>query len=264
MPRSDPDFMAATVSGGSIPAPVLLVCEHASNQFPETFGDLGLDEDVRRSHIAWDPGAYEVAIRLSERLAATLVAGGVSRLLYDCNRPPELGSAVPERSEIYEIPGNKGLSAEERERRVELIYRPFSQAITDAIEHTSPQALVTVHSFTPVFHGKMRSVEIGILHDADTRLADACLEFADEIPFRLARNEPYGPKDGVAHTLQVHGIQRGLLNLMIEIRNDLITSAEEYEKMAHLLGMMLERALAACGVTLSDGNQRGADPCLAS
>ena len=140
MPRSDPDFMAATVSGGSIPAPVLLVCEHASNRFPEFFGDLGLDEDVRRSHVAWDPGAYEVAVRLSERLAATLVAGGVSRLLYDCNRPPELESAVPERSEVYEIPGNQGLSPEERAQRVDLIYRPFSQAITDAIEQSAVSA----------------------------------------------------------------------------------------------------------------------------
>ena len=41
---------------------VVLVCEHASNAFPAPWDDgLGLSEDQRHAHIAWDPGALGVA-----------------------------------------------------------------------------------------------------------------------------------------------------------------------------------------------------------
>jgi len=35
----------------------IIVCEHASNHIPATWGDLGLDAAARQSHAAWDPGA---------------------------------------------------------------------------------------------------------------------------------------------------------------------------------------------------------------
>ena len=38
----------------------------------------------------------------------------------------------------------------------------------------------------------------------------------------VKRNEPYGPQDGVCHTLNLHAGARGLAYAMIEIRNDLI------------------------------------------
>ena len=84
------------------PSPVLLLCEHASRRLPPEFGDLGLSADVRSSHVAWDPGALNLARHLAVALDAPLVAGGVSRLLYDCNRPPDAPGAVPARSETSE------------------------------------------------------------------------------------------------------------------------------------------------------------------
>ena len=48
-----------SLSGG--PAPVVLICEHASNALPLAVpalgGDLGLSEETRQSHAAWDIGA---------------------------------------------------------------------------------------------------------------------------------------------------------------------------------------------------------------
>ena len=78
----------------------VVVCEHASNFIPAGFGALGLDEAALASHIAWDPGALAVAKTLSARLDAPLVAQRVSRLLYDCNRPPEAASACKIMNEI--------------------------------------------------------------------------------------------------------------------------------------------------------------------
>lgn len=230
-------------------APILLVCEHASRHIPAAFGDLGLSDEARRSHIAWDPGALAVAEGMAAALDAPLLFQRVSRLVYDCNRPPEAESAVPARSEIYAIPGNEGLSAEARAARVSRYYLPFRAALDDLVDRRTGAgqrpAIVTVHSFTPVYNGVRRTLDIGILHDADARLADAMLAVADAGDVR--RNEPYGPEDGVTHTLRTHAIPRGLLNVMIEIRNDLIADPESQRAMAARLSGWVRGALAAIG-----------------
>ena len=233
--------------GGS--GPFLLVCEHASYFIPPEYGGLGLDAAALRSHVAWDPGALAVADELARLLDAPLVAGRVSRLLYDCNRPPEEPSAVPAASEVYRIPGNEGLSPAARRERAERFYFPFRSALSAAIDaRKESPALVTVHSFTPVYHGAPRAVEIGILHDEDSRLADAMLAAAGPASgFVVRRNEPYGPQDGVTHTLREHALPGGLANVMIEIRNDLITSRESVNAMAERLAVWLVSALNALG-----------------
>lgn len=224
----------------------LIVCEHASNRIPPDYADLGLDRAALSSHIAWDPGAFEVAAAMSALLDAPLVRQRFSRLLYDCNRPPHEASAVPVKSEVYDIPGNAGLADDVRRERAERFYFPFRAALAGAIEgRATPPVLVTVHSFTPVYHGARREVEIGILHDADARLADAVLAQAgrQDGGFVVRRNEPYGPQDGVTHTLREHALPRGLLNVMIEIRNDLIATPESQDAMARLLAAWLTSAL---------------------
>lgn len=86
---------------------VIVICEHAASTIPSVFSDLGLDGAARESHIAWDTGAIGFAREVRRLLKGDLVAGTVSRLIYDCNRPPEAESAVPESSEAFLIPGNQ-------------------------------------------------------------------------------------------------------------------------------------------------------------
>ncbi|WP_232845855.1 N-formylglutamate amidohydrolase [Aurantimonas marina] len=227
---------------------ILLVCEHASNAIPAEFGDLGIGAATKASHAAWDPGALAVARHLSEMFDAPLVAQTVSRLVYDCNRPPDAGDAIPARSEIHEIPGNTGLSAAARADRVERFYRPFERTLAQAVArhratHANP-VLLTIHSFTPIYAGERRSVEIGILHDSDRRLADAILDAADG-SLDIRRNEPYGPADGVMHTLAAHAVPHGMANAMIEIRNDLIATPEDVGDIAERLTAWVSRAHAS-------------------
>lgn len=228
---------------------VVLLCEHASCHFPAAFGGLGLDAVTRRSHVAWDPGALAVAKGLSAALDAPLVAGAVSRLLYDCNRPPEVASAVPERSEVFDISGNIRLSTAARQAREVAIYHPFCAAVTDLLaarkRRGQMSVLVTIHSFTRVYFGKPRAVEIGILHDTDTRLADGMLANASLLNGRqVERNAPYGPTDGVTHSLQLHGLANGLANVMIEIRNDLLRTPRDEALMTDEILTLLRPALA--------------------
>ena len=225
---------------------VVLVCEHASATIPPRYNNLGLDEATARSHIAWDPGAAVTAQYLSKQLDAVLVEGALSRLVYDCNRPPESVSAMPERSEVFDIPGNKNLSTEEKQLRIDHCYEPFKNGVADILaNHPVSPVLVTIHSFTPVYYGKKRSVEIGILHDDDHRLADAILDVAEG--FHIERNQPYGPDDGVTHTLKLHGINNGLPNVMIEVRNDLISTDSQCQQLATHLERWISAALANMG-----------------
>ena len=103
---------------------------------------------------------------------------------------------------------------------------------------------MTVHSFTPVYFGAKRDVEIGILHDEDTRLADALLEELAGAPHKVERNQPYGPQDGVTHSLKRHAISRGIANVMLEIRNDLLNRPELVVRMGGLLSGALGRVMS--------------------
>jgi predicted N-formylglutamate amidohydrolase len=233
--------------------PVVLACEHASNAMPAEYRWLGLDPQARVAHIAWDPGALGVARILSERLDAPLVHQRASRLLYDCNRPPQAESAMPAVSEVYSIPGNAGLDEAERARRVTRFYEPWRRTLAGVLgerrARLAPTALVTIHTFTPVYRGVPRTVEIGVLHDADTRLADALLAAcAAAGGYDTRRNEPYGPQDGVTHTLVEHALPLGLPNVMIEVRNDLVGDAAGEAAIGAWLGDRLEEALAALGM----------------
>ena len=226
---------------------IVLVCEHASSALPSSAGDLGLSAEALSSHIAWDPGALAIARRLSETLDGLLVHQRFSRLIYDCNRPPESPAAMPEKSEVYEIPGNRELSPAERYARTAALYIPFHDRVSSEIARLQKEGqrpvVVTVHTFTPVYFGKRRDVEIGILHDIDSRLADAMLDAASGGPYRVERNTPYGPEDGVTHTLRLHAIPQGFANVMIEVRNDLVGDAAGMEAISSYLAELISGGL---------------------
>lgn len=223
---------------------VVVVCEHASNAIPAEFGGLGLDAAAREAHIAWDPGALAVARILSARFDAPLVFSRVSRLVYDCNRPPDAPAAIPERSEATDIPGNRGLSAAARADRAARFYEPFRAALAETLDRRPGAAIVTVHTFTPVFLGVLRPWELGIIHDTDSRVADALLAaFANAGCIRAGRNVPYSPADGVTHTLREHALPRGALNVMVEIRNDLVADETGVALWSARVGAALAAAL---------------------
>lgn len=227
---------------------IILVCEHASNHIPPRWGDLGLTEEQRRAHIAWDPGALGLARGLSQRLDAVLIHAGVSRLVYDCNRGPDMAGAMPARSEIHDIPGNAVISAPERLERTQSVYLPFHNAVHGVIAERIALGLnpviVTIHSFTPVYFGQPRAVEFGVIHDADPAYAVAVLAAAQATTaLRAELNAPYSAADDVTHSLRVLATPYGLPNAMLEIRNDLIASPEAEEAMAKALAPVLNMGL---------------------
>lgn len=232
---------------------LILVCEHATNFVPVEYAGLGLEDLARNSHIAWDPGAWQVAEMLSAEFDAPLIAPGVSRLVYDCNRPTQAESAVPQISETYTIPGNIGLSDAMRRARAAQFYLPYRNTLISVIEAALAEgrrpAIVTVHSFTPVYKEERRTLDLGVLHDDDDRLANALLDaMSKKDDLTVRRNEPYGPEHGVTYTLAEHALPRRLLNVMIEIRNDLIAEPGDQQAMAQRLADHLRAAMVNASV----------------
>lgn len=244
--RDGEDAPLAAVNGQGRSA-IVLICEHASKRLPAALGTLGLAEGDLERHIAWDIGAEATARRLSRLLDAPLLLQRYSRLAYDCNRPPESPDSIPEVSETTAIPGNRNLSVEDRLARIRSIYRPFHDGVSALLDARAAAGqrtiLVSVHSFTPVYKGKPRNLELGILHDRDTSLSSKLIKSFPNIDARL--NEPYGPKDGVLHTLNLHGFARGLAHAMIEIRNDLISHERGQDEWAQRLSVPLIHAASA-------------------
>jgi predicted N-formylglutamate amidohydrolase len=237
----DSDTGASTVPllGSDEPSPVelvnaggrssaVLVCDHASNRVPRQLGSLGLDAIQLSDHIGWDPGAADVARRLSTLLDAPLVLSGYSRLVIDCNRPLRSAESIAEQSGGVPVPGNHGLSPLERESRINALFRPYHDAIDRLLDGRTrrPSLLLSIHSFTPVLNGRPRPWHIGVSHWRDRRLAALMLgAVAHSGEFTVGDNEPYPIDDDVDYTIPVHGEARGLPSVMIEIRQDGIQTA---------------------------------------
>ena len=118
------------------------------------------------------------------------------------------------------------LTAADRASRVNEIFQPYHDRIRTELDRRQkrPSALVTVHSFTPVFKGIARPWHMGLLYNRDKRLAKALHEaLSQENGLVIGDNEPYSVSDATDYTIPVHGEQRGLPHIEIEIRQDLIT-----------------------------------------
>ena len=241
------EAFAPVIENASATGRLVVVCEHASNLIPPAWGDLGLSAAQRQSHVAWDPGALGLARGLAQRLQAVLVHATVSRLVYDLNRAPDRPGAMPVRSEVHDIPGNAALPAPERLRRTQSVYLPFHTAlhalIAGRIALGLRPVLLTVHSFTPVYFGKPRAVQFGVIHDADPQLAHAIAGAAGRTGLSTDLNAPYSAADDVTHTLRLHATPYGLPNAMLEVRNDLIAGPAAESAMADLLAPVINMGL---------------------
>lgn len=241
--RSDPDPVELINETSS--ASVVLVCEHAGRAIPERLGNLGLSEHVLHTHIGWDIGAEKVARCLADRLDAPLILQRYSRLVVDCNRPPEAQDFVPEISDGTQVPGNLGVAQEERDARVSEIFTPYNHALAKLLEQPSRKAAFSVHSFNPVLGGEFRPWEIGFLFRRDRHTSDTLRAYlSDELPeLSIGMNEPYSIDDRSDWFVPRHAERLNLAHSLIEIRNDQIKTKEGQDRWVDLLANIITRLL---------------------
>jgi predicted N-formylglutamate amidohydrolase len=226
---------------------VLLAADHAGRLVPRALGTLGLDEAERSRHIAWDIGIAPVTEELAALIDATAVLQAYSRLVIDCNRAPGHPTSIPIVSETTAISGNKNLSDHDRAARRRAIFDPYHAALTGLLDTRKAAGrrtiLVAMHSFTPVFKGVARAVEVGVLYHHETALSRLMLELLrGEGDLVVGANEPYAITDDSDYTVPVHGEGRGLDHVEIEIRQDLIADSAGQSAWARRMARLLTAA----------------------
>lgn len=238
------------VHGETRPARWLVTCDHATNTVPPEVenGDLGLPRPDMERHIAYDVGAYGLAEHLGVLLDAPVIASNFSRLVIDPNRGEDDPTLLMKLYDGSIIPGNRHADAAERERRLNLCYRPYHAALARmaALPHA---VLLSVHSFTRQLRGHdPRPWHVGVLYGEDDRLARPLIELLEaEGDITVGDNQPYsGHLPGDA--LDRHATRTGRPNVLIELRNDLIADHAQQRAWAERLAPILTRALEMSGV----------------
>ena len=223
---------------------LFLTADHAGRAIPRCLGRLGVPEPELMRHIAWDIGIAGLTERLSVALDATAVLQTYSRLVIDCNRDPSVPSSMPELSEMTPIPGNSGLSPEQREARRRAIFDPYHARIEALLNTRRDTVYVAMHSFTPVFKGESRAMQVGVLYNRDVRLANIMLDLLrEEGDLVVGDNAPYAVSDVTDYGVPVHAERRGLPHVELEIRQDLITDETGQAAWGTRLERLLRTAL---------------------
>jgi predicted N-formylglutamate amidohydrolase len=233
-------------------SPFLLIGDHAGNAIPASLGDMGLEAEERRRHIAWDIGIAGLGDRLARLVDATFIRQTYSRLVIDCNRDPAAKDSIAETSDGTRIPANAALDDGARAARIAQIHAPYQQAIADALARRDAAGrstiLVALHSFTPRFAGFERPWHAGILHDrGDPAFALEMLRtLAAEPDLAVGDNEPYR-MDSIDYTVprQAYPARRPYVEL--EIRQDLIADAAGESEWAGRIAAALRAARASLG-----------------
>ena len=248
---ADDDPLPFVIMNGKSTSPILLVCDHASRQFPAALDTMGLDPVALRCHLALDIGAGALTGRLANTLSVTAVLCQYSRLVVDCNRQLMDPSAFLEFGDGIIVAGNRNLHPEEKKARADEIYWPYHNAVASQVERLQaagrPPLFVAVHSFTPVLNGESRPWEMGVLWDTDRITAGIFVHDLREAGFHVGDNEPYSGKSPQDFTIDHHAEAIGLPHVGIEIRQDLIDDDEGVQE----IGKVLQQIIASLPARLN-------------
>ena len=224
-PGEPPAFEIVNPDGASA---AFLICDHASNRIPRKLGTLGLTEAQRADHIAWDPGAANMARRLSALLDAPLVLSGYSRLVIDCNRPLDSTQLTAPVSGGVTVPGNAAVTTQDRAARLDELHQPYHKAIEALLDARAgrPTLLLSIHSFTPELDDGPRPWRIAIAYGEDDRLARLLIPVLRQDGTVVGDNQPYSVSAWSDYSIPVHGERRGIPHVLVETRQDGIRTPE--------------------------------------
>jgi predicted N-formylglutamate amidohydrolase len=235
------------ILGQERPSRWLVTCDHASNRVPQTIanGTLGIAECDMERHIAYDLGAAGLARALAARLDAPAILSRFSRLVIDPNRGENDPTLVMQLYDGTVIPANRNITDAEVERRMALLYRPYHQALAALAARQTNTVILAIHSFTPCLRGRPpRPWQVGVLYShLDPRLSQPLIRrLSADAALCIGDNQPYSghlPGDAI----DIHALQTGRHNTLVELRNDLIADEASQQHWADLLVPALTGAL---------------------
>jgi predicted N-formylglutamate amidohydrolase len=221
----DPEKYVEILRFGGGRAACVVTCEHASERLPAPWTWPEEDGRLQGTHWAFDPGARELALELARELETVAVLARFSRLLADPNRPqdsPELFRKIAEGRPVFL---NADMDAADRERRL-IAWTAFHAACDREVGSVDAPVALAMHTFTPLYEGTPRAVEVGVLFDEETALADGLTEVLRAAGFRVEQNEPYSGKGGLMYSIERHARRHGRRPVELEIRQDLAVLPE--------------------------------------
>ncbi|MBS1302401.1 N-formylglutamate amidohydrolase [Loktanella sp. SALINAS62] len=241
---------AYQIDGADRPGRWIITCDHATNLVPAwvSGGDLGLPTADMNRHIAYDIGAEGLSRHIAAALDSPMISSRFSRLVIDPNRGEQDPTLLMRLYDGTVIPANRAADAAELTQRLERLHRPYHSAIADLVDQRPDPVYCAIHSFTPKLTGReARPWEVAILYGQDARLAVPLVQACRAAGWVTGDNQPYTgnlPGDSVDR----HAIQRGIPNILIEVRHDLIDTPDGQALWAGRLAPILEQVLANSGL----------------
>jgi predicted N-formylglutamate amidohydrolase len=231
-------------------SPIVLTCEHASRALPRGMTPRGpAERAVLVSHWGWDIGAWDLTRALSRRLQAGAVGGGWSRLVVDLNRRIGDPTLIRRDAEGVALSWNARVTPAEVERRALAFHVPYHAAINlmviRRIARGVRPVLFAVHSFTPLYDGRHRDFDVGVLFDRCRSGAIRLAEGLKKSGLRVRYNEPYSGLAGMMYAIHRHGTHHGLPCLELEVNQDLLARRGGAEHVAAAVARALEPLVAA-------------------
>lgn len=253
-PRSAPEAPLPTLLINRLAAachdrPLILTCEHASNRLPRGFRSKSpAERALLDTHWGWDIGAWDVAKRLARRLDVAAIGGGVSRLVIDLNRPVVDPTLIRREAGPVPVSWNARVRPAEVERRMIDWHLPYHDAIDRAILRQVTRGvrplLMAVHTFTPVYEGRRRDLDMGVLFDRSRRHAALLIRGLKREGFRVRANEPYSGEAGMMYSIERHGTHHGLPCLELEMNQALFRDRRAADRLAPKVARALAPLLA--------------------
>lgn len=216
--------------------PFIFSCEHASNQLPPDVQFSKEDFHFLQTHWGWDIGAQKVVEHLAKSTQCAAIFGTVSRLWVDLNRSIDRKDLVRTHTELHELSFNKNISSESEHKRLEDWYHPFHKAYDELVEkklRLASPILISIHSFTPVWNGKVRTMDIGVLFDQYESLGIKLAQALKNEELFVECNEPYTGRGGLMYSVEDKGIRHGCKHLELEINQALICTPERVTCLAN-------------------------------
>jgi len=225
---------------------VVITCEHASNELPDSYSWTENDRKYfADDHWGYDPGALDMSLYLAKELKCVLVYSLYSRLLVDVNRNVAADTLFRTNGDGHEVDLNKDITYEEEQKRIMKYHHSYYNALREVSVKIDPLYIFSVHSFTPLYEGNPRTLEVGVLVSYCDDLAQRVNDGIKKRNHYVAINEPYDGKQGL-NTLDTllfakYPVRRQ--GIEFEFRNDLLLNPEKAPK---LKADVLESIKEAC------------------
>lgn len=216
--------------------PFVFCCEHAGKALVGGVTPTASDRLLLDDHWGSDIGAGTVTESLARQTESVGILGLVSRLWVDLNRVETSETLIVESCGGIPVSFNRNLDQQQRQERITRHHTPYHHVLGELILNRrtlGPTRLVSIHSFTPVWEGVPREMEIGVLFADDTPAMHAVADALRMEGFVTALNAPYSGQSGnLIYSAMLHGGRAQIPYLELEIRQDLIRTTKSAEEVA--------------------------------